>query len=100
MTGLKGRDKIRPSLKQKEREKITMKIQTEQNLIDFNFWSGAADNASLLTYTELNEIESQLEEIYPDGMDQTQLNDLFWFDFETVCEWIGLDVDDVMERGE
>jgi len=76
-----------------------MKIQTEQNLTAFNFWSGAKDNASYLTYTELNELESVLDDIYPEGMDETQLNDLFWFEFEAVCEWIGLDENEVMERG-
>ena len=76
-----------------------MRIQTEQNLTAFNFWSGAKDNASYLTYTELNELESVLDDIYPEGMDETQLNDLFWFEFEAVCEWIGLDENEVMERG-
>ena len=77
-----------------------MRIQTEQNLTAFNFWSGAKDNASYLTYTELKDLEYQLEDLFPDGMNETQLNDLFWFEFDTVCEWIGLDINEVMERGE
>ena len=75
-----------------------MNIKTEQSLTNFNFWSGAESNAKLLTYTELNELESQLEDIYPDGMEETQLNDLFWFEFDTVCEWLGLDIEEVYER--
>ena len=77
-----------------------MRIETEQSLTNFNFWSGAKDNASYLTYTELNDLESLLEDIYPDGMNETQLNDLFWFEFDSVCELLGLDKNEVIERGE
>ena len=67
-----------------------MKVTTEQSLSNFNFWSGAKDNASELTDSQLDTIESILEDIYPDGMDETSVNDLFWFDFETVKEWLGI----------
>ena len=66
-----------------------MKLYKEESISNFDFWSGAADNASKLTDKELDQVESVLEELYPDGMSATELNDLFWFDFETVLEWIG-----------
>ena len=75
-----------------------MIIHTEQSIVDFNFWSGAAERAELLTYTELKEVEYQIDELYPDGLEDTQLNDLFWFEFEEVCNWIGLDIDEVLGR--
>ena len=67
-----------------------MTITTEQSIANFNFWSGAKENASELTLSQLNKVESILEDIYPDGIDETQLNDLFWFDFETVKEWLNI----------
>ena len=67
-----------------------MKVTTEQSLSNFNFWSGAKDNASELTDSQLDTVECILEDIYPDGMDETAINDLFWFDFETVKEWLGI----------
>ena len=67
-----------------------MKVATEQSLSNFNFWSGAKDNAAELTASQLNTVESILEDIYPDGMSETSVNDLFWFDFETVKEWLGI----------
>ena len=67
-----------------------MKVYSEVSLSNFNFWSGAKDNASELTDSQLDTIESILEDIYPDGMDETSVNDLFWFDFETVKEWLGI----------
>ena len=65
-----------------------MKVTTEQSLSNFNFWSGAKDNAAELTDSQLDILESILEDIYPDGMDETAINDFFWFDFETAKEWL------------
>jgi hypothetical protein len=67
-------------------------------LTNFKFWSGAEDNASRLTYTELEELDSLLEELYPEGIEETGLNDLMWFEFDTVCELLGLGVEEVYER--
>jgi hypothetical protein len=69
-----------------------MKIYSESSLGGFDFWSGAKDNAEKLTVKELDQIESILEDIYPDGMTDTEVNDLFWFDFETVVDWIGKEI--------
>ena len=77
-----------------------MKVYSETSLSDFNFWSGAKDNAAELSDDQLNEIESQLEDIYPDGMDETAVNDLFWFEFETVKEWLGIEEEEEEEEEE
>lgn len=73
-----------------------MKVSSEINLINFDFWSGAKDHS--FTYEELEEIELQLEEIYPDGMEETQVNDLFWFEEEFICELIGLKYKKYLKR--
>lgn len=67
-----------------------MKITTEQTLKNFEFWSGAKENANSLTYSQLDEVENILEDIYPDGLSETELNDLFWFDFDTIKEWLNI----------
>ena len=67
-----------------------MTIKTEQRLATFEFWSGAKTNAEQLTEKELDSIENELEDLYPEGLDETELNDLFWFDFEWVCELAGV----------
>lgn len=53
-----------------------MKIYKEESLQDFEFWSGAKSFAEKLTDDELDTIEMNLEDVYPDGMDETGLNDL------------------------
>lgn len=71
-----------------------MRVHCEVNLPNFEFWCGAKENAKQLTYEELEELEWHLEDIYPDGIEDTQLNDIMWFDFEWVCECLGLRVDE------
>ena len=67
-----------------------MKVYKEINLRNFKFWSGAKDNAETLTSEQLDIVESILEDAYPDGMEETQINDFFWFDFDTIREWLGI----------
>lgn len=68
-----------------------MKVYKEMNLRDFEFWSGAKSNAETLTDEQLDMVESILEDAFPDGMDATQINDIFWFDFDTIREWLGIE---------
>lgn len=76
-----------------------MKIYTETSLKDFEFWSGAKDTVKHLTLDELDTIEEMLEELYPDGMDETTVNDFFWFDDDTIAEWLGFnDFEEIMDR--
>lgn len=84
-----------------------MKIITEQSLADFKFWSGAEDTAQRIWEEQgsegFDQLEAILENLYPDGIDETELNDLLWFDAETVYEWLGIgdeeDEEDEEEEG-
>ena len=67
-----------------------MKIYSEKSLRNFEFWIGAKEHASELTSAQLDEVEGILEDMYPEGMDETEINDLFWFDFDTIKEWLGI----------
>ena len=67
-----------------------MKIYSEKSLRNFEFWSGAKENANELTGAQLDEVENILEDMYPDGMSETEINDLFWFEFGTIKEWLGI----------
>lgn len=74
-----------------------MKIYSEKSLRDFAFWSGAKDRVKYLSEEQLDTIESMLEEIYPEGMSDTEINDLFWFDADTIAEWLGYEnFDEIM----
>lgn len=75
-----------------------MKIYTEQSLADFKFWSGAETTAQRIWEEQgsegFDQLEAILEDLYPDGIDETDLNDLLWFDADTVYEWLGIEDED------
>jgi len=76
-----------------------MKIYREIPLSEFDFWAGAKDTARYLTEEELEQIEQILEEIYPEGLSETDINDLLWFEHELIAEWLGYeDFDEIIER--
>lgn len=77
-----------------------MIITIEKKLRDFHFWSGAATNAAKLTPEELDQLENILEEVQwgEDSWSETAINDELWFDFENICDWLGLDYEEVMAR--
>lgn len=68
-----------------------MTITYELNLNSFKAWSGAVDTLERIQREgKCEELENVLEELYPDGMTETELNDLLWFDSESVYEWLGI----------
>lgn len=77
-----------------------MTMTIEKKLRDFHFWSGAASNAAKLTPEELDTLESALEDMIDEKepWSTTEVNDLMWFQFEDVCEWLGLNYEEVMAR--
>ena len=68
-----------------------MTITYELDLNRFEAWSGAKDTLERIQREgKCTELENVLEELYPDGMTETELNDLLWFEPETVYEWLGI----------
>lgn len=78
-----------------------MTMTIEKSLRDFHFWGGAASNAAKLTPEELDTMEEYMEyemRSNEESWSTTEVNDFFWFQFEDVCEWLGLDYEEVMAR--
>ena len=68
-----------------------MTITYELDLNSFQAWSGAKDTLDRIQREgKCAELENVLEELYPNGMTETELNDLLWFDSEQVYEWLGI----------
>ena len=72
-----------------------MKIYRNESLSNFEFWSGAISNAEEFTLEELDRIGVELEvlDCDGDGYDETQINDLMWFEPEYLASLIGLEWD-------
>lgn len=68
-----------------------MLIHKEESLRNFNFWGPARENSCELSFEQLDQLESILEDTYPEGIDETQLNDIMAYDFEWVKEVLGVD---------
>ena len=69
-----------------------MIIKTETNLRNFKTWSGATETKNLILDAGLEEeFEELIEEIYPDGLSDTELNDILWFDGSWILETLGIE---------
>ena len=76
-----------------------MTITYELDLNSFQAWSGAKDTLDRVQREgKCAELENILEELHPDGMTETELNDLLWFDSESVYEWLGIRSEEQIEK--
>lgn len=68
-----------------------MKIVSETTLADFEAWSGARETLQhIIDEGGCDRLEAVLEDLYPDGMTDTQLNDILWFEPEWCYEMAGV----------
>ena len=68
-----------------------MKIYIECSLSDFEPWSGAVSRYNRVADAgKLDELEYLLEGLYPDCIDETQLNDILWFEEEWLFKTLGI----------
>lgn len=68
-----------------------MKVICDINLRDFQAWSGGKDTLDRVIQEEKADLlEDILDDMYPDGLTDTELNDLLWFDSDQVFEWCGI----------
>lgn len=68
-----------------------MKVYSEISLENFEAWSGAINTLERIRNAgKCDLLESVLEKAYPDGMNETQLNDILWFDDEWCYEMCGM----------
>ena len=68
-----------------------MKITMELSIKDFNAWAGAIDTKKkIISAGMAEEFDNLIEELYPDGIDVTHLNDALWFDGDWIFEQLGI----------
>ena len=76
-----------------------MKITYELDLNTFEAWSGGEDTLNRIIENGLvNEFEGILGECYPDGMSETQLNDILRFDSDWIYESLGLETESSLKE--
>ena len=75
-----------------------MKIWSEDSIRNFNFWSGGRDTVNDLTWEDFDILEPLIEEMFGGEVEDVDLNDFFWFERDTIAEWLGYeDYDELMK---
>jgi len=76
-----------------------MLITSEKNLTDFEFWGPAETTARYLTDYQLTQLETVFEDAWPNGIDETRLNDMFAYSRDFIASILGYeDFDQIMEE--
>ena len=72
-----------------------MKVYREITIADFEAWAGAVvTRGRIIEAGKEDEFDTLIEELYPDGIDETGLNDILWFDDEWIFEALGITDED------
>lgn len=68
-----------------------MKIITNK----FQPWAGAIDTyETIIENNCLSAFEAMIEELYPNEIEETALNDLLWFESDWIYESLGIEIED------
>ncbi len=60
-------------------------------LSNFNAWSGAVETKErIIEEGKADNFDQLIEELYPDGLSETSLNDILWFEEEWIFEMLGI----------
>lgn len=73
-----------------------MKVINENlSITDFEAWSEAIDTKqTIIDNNKESDFDFMIEDLYPDGLTDTQLNDLLWHDSDWVLEQLGIEIED------
>ena len=75
----------------KHEKSINEELKVIIDFSDYKPWSGAVDTYELIKDADkLDELEAYFEELYPDGITATQINDILWFNGKEVLKYLGL----------
>ena len=65
----------------------------DTKLVNFDTWSGATDTKQIILQNNKGEdFDSLIEDLYPEGLSVTQLNDILWFESDWIFESLGIDI--------
>ena len=76
-----------------------MIIKTDTTLRDFEAWAGAIYTKNLiLDAGKEEEFEELIEEKYPDGITDTKLNLMLWYDADWILRALGIEEEEEEEE--
>ncbi len=78
-----------------------MKYYVETSLENFEAWSGGRDTLEVLIEKGLcDTVEMFLEEALGEDISDTAINDVLWFERDTIADWCGFSSWEALENGE
>ena len=78
-----------------------MKYYVETSLENFEAWSGCSDKLEVLIEKGLcDTVEMFLEEVLGEDISDTAINDVLWFERDTIADWCGFSSWEALENGE
>ena len=78
-----------------------MKYYIETSLENFEAWSGGRDTLEVLIEKGLcDTVEMFLEEVLGEDISDTAINDVLWFERDTIADWCGFSSWEALENGE
>lgn len=67
-------------------------INDNLNLRNFDAWSGAVNTKeTIINEGKAEDFNNLIEELYPEGLTDTSLNDLLWFEEDWIFEMLGIE---------
>ena len=94
---IKSIAETRNSLKGKEQLDESAKIIVD--IKSFEPWGGASNTWEIVSFADkIEELDFLLEDVYPDGITATELNDLLWFEPDWIYEMLHIDEDEIKDE--
>jgi hypothetical protein len=70
-------------------------INDNLSLMNFDAWSGAKETKrELIDLSLVDDFEALIDELYPEGLTDTQLNDILWFERDWIFESLGIETNE------
>lgn len=74
-------------------------IRQEIDIATNEWWGGGEETIRVVRAAgKIGELEALIAEMYPEGIDETGLNDLFRFDDDFIFRTLGINPDDYKEE--
>lgn len=69
-------------------------IFNNHSIENFEAWSGAKDTVqTIIDNDKVKEFDFLMDDLYPEGLTDTELNDILWHDSDWVYEMLNIEVE-------
>lgn len=85
-------ESVESSARRRNKKNVNADLKIICDLGDYQPWQGAVETYNRIKDAGmLDDFERLMEEVYPEGLTMTGLNDILWFEPEWVFEMLGMD---------